>query len=495
MKALFILLFVPLMSLAAIAQVDTFLYFGQTPPGNTPVVFAPGVISLDNRNESLITFSPDGKECYFTEHDSAWSACKIMETVYKNNAWGAQAVFSANYSLSPSISFDGSKLNFIKGSSVYQCSHTALGIWSAPVKLGNPVSVFQEYSCHTSNLGNMFVCSWRSGGKGGCDGWGIPYVDGQYQKAENFGFLNSKVGDCVWAPGPNEEYLIFQTRRPPTGSSGGFFNTDLYVTYAKSGGGWTGPRNLGPKINSSATDGGAWISHDGKYLFFASNRKGTYDIYWVSTNYIDSLKKTNFPPYLYKTIPDQKVRIDSILNYQMPDSTFVDDDGNTTLRYNAMLKDGSSLPSWLKFDSTKCVFSGTTPSEVAQFNIKVTATDTAGTRDSCIFNINITSSTGIEQKKFPTESILYQNYPNPFDNSTTIYFNLNKPGKTRLTIYNLAGVKMKTILDEYREAGEYKYIWNGESYSHGEYLCELQVSDQQSGKILYNSTIMILLVQ
>ena len=49
-----------------------FEYFGQTPPGNTPELFAPGIISLDDRNESMITFSPDGKECYFTEHEEAW---------------------------------------------------------------------------------------------------------------------------------------------------------------------------------------------------------------------------------------------------------------------------------------------------------------------------------------------------------------------------------------------------------------------------------------
>ncbi|MBT3242655.1 MAG: hypothetical protein HN352_05860 [Bacteroidetes bacterium] len=56
-------------------------------------------------------------------------------------------------------------------------------------------------------------------------------------------------------------------------------------------GAWSHPQNLGPKINSPATDGFAWVSHDGKYLFFSSDRRGTYDIYWVS---LDSVL-TNSP--------------------------------------------------------------------------------------------------------------------------------------------------------------------------------------------------------
>jgi hypothetical protein len=130
----------------------------------------------------------------------------------------------------------------------------------------------------------MFVCSWRPGGLGGCDGWVIPYVNGQWQQAQNLRTLNSHVGDCCFAPGPNEDYLIFQSRRPPTGGGGGFFGTDLHISFATDEGGWTAPRNLGSIINSSATDLGPWISYDGRYLFFSSDRQGPHDIYWVSTD-------------------------------------------------------------------------------------------------------------------------------------------------------------------------------------------------------------------
>ncbi len=275
-----------------------FEYFGQTPPGNTPELFAPGIISLDDRNESMITFSPDGKECYFTEHQEAWRWCKIMQSVYSDTGWSAplKSSFSNDYSMCPSISSDGTKLFLAstkkeegKSTSVYQCTRTAEGDWSKPVKMNNEISSEKgEYSCHPSNLGSMFVCSWRPGAVGGCDGYRIPQTNGQYQKAENLGLLNSVVGDCIWAPGPYEEYLIFQSRRPVEGNRGGFFETDLFITFAMPNGDWSQPQNLGPQINSSVTDGFAWVTHDGKYLFFSSNRRGSYDIYWVSLDSIIS---------------------------------------------------------------------------------------------------------------------------------------------------------------------------------------------------------------
>lgn len=93
----------------------------------------------------------------------------------------------------------------------------------------------------------------------------------------------------------------------------------------------------------------------------------------------------------------------------------------------------------------------------------------------------------------PDDYSLYQNYPNPFDRSTTIHFDLKKPGNTKLTIYNLAGQKMKTILNEYKQSGKYQVIWDGECYRKGEYLCELQVSEPKSGQLFLESTIQILL--
>ena len=52
-------------------------YLGQTPPGDTPVVFAPGIVSTPIIEHSAPTFSRDGKEIY-------WSVIKISnDSVYQ----------------------------------------------------------------------------------------------------------------------------------------------------------------------------------------------------------------------------------------------------------------------------------------------------------------------------------------------------------------------------------------------------------------------------
>lgn len=273
-----------IVSLVGIAQSD---YMGQAPPGLIPQIFAPGVISQSNRYENNIAFSPDGRECYFTVRTASWSSSWIMGTACEDGAWTTPrtASFSNNRSLCPSFSPDGKQLffsanrNTAGSQAIFQCTRTGEGTWSAPVEMVRHVSsTANEWSCHLSDLGNMFVCSWRSGGQGGCDGWRIPSLEGKFQAAENLSIMNTGSGDCGVTPGPDESYVIFQSNRP-----GGHGNADMYISFARSEGGWTAPRNLGPKINSPQADVGPWISYDGRYLFFSSSRAGVSNIYWVET--------------------------------------------------------------------------------------------------------------------------------------------------------------------------------------------------------------------
>lgn len=89
--------------------------------------------------------------------------------------------------------------------------------------------------------------------------------------------------------------------------------------------------------------------------------------------------------------------------------------------------------------------------------------------------------------------ILAQNYPNPFNPSTTISFQIKSKGQgtsanlpktvpilTSLTIYNILGQKVKTLVDEDKLAGEYSVVWNGkdeygEDVSSGIYFYRLKV--------------------
>ncbi|MBL7149962.1 MAG: T9SS type A sorting domain-containing protein [Candidatus Cloacimonetes bacterium] len=53
------------------------------------------------------------------------------------------------------------------------------------------------------------------------------------------------------------------------------------------------------------------------------------------------------------------------------------------------------------------------------------------------------------------------NYPNPFNPSTTILFDLPQDSKVKITIYNIKGQKVKTLVNEVLPAGEHSIVWNG----------------------------------
>jgi len=57
---------------------------------------------------------------------------------------------------------------------------------------------------------------------------------------------------------------------------------------------------------------------------------------------------------------------------------------------------------------------------------------------------------------------LQNNYPNPFNPETTIAFSLPQTGAARLTVYNVKGQKVRTLLHDVMVAGEHRIVWNGQ---------------------------------
>jgi len=68
---------------------------------------------------------------------------------------------------------------------------------------------------------------------------------------------------------------------------------------------------------------------------------------------------------------------------------------------------------------------------------------------------------------------LMQNYPNPFNvksNQTAIEFSLKQQGKTEVSIYNIKGQRVKTLVNESLNSGDHKLIWDGNN-SAGKEVC------------------------
>ncbi|MFC1476861.1 T9SS type A sorting domain-containing protein [candidate division KSB1 bacterium] len=79
---------------------------------------------------------------------------------------------------------------------------------------------------------------------------------------------------------------------------------------------------------------------------------------------------------------------------------------------------------------------------------------------------------------------LKQNYPNPFNPETSIGFSLKEGGHVTLTVFNVLGQKVRTLVNEYRSSGIHTAVWNstddaGRRVSGGVFLYRLTVNDVQ----------------
>ena len=73
----------------------------------------------------------------------------------------------------------------------------------------------------------------------------------------------------------------------------------------------------------------------------------------------------------------------------------------------------------------------------------------------------------------PTELVLAQNYPNPFKQNTTIVFAIPDAGRVSLQMYDLAGRRVATLIDDTMEPGNYEITWSPQDMASGTYLCRL----------------------
>jgi hypothetical protein len=60
-----------------------------------------------------------------------------------------------------------------------------------------------------------------------------------------------------------------------------------------------------------------------------------------------------------------------------------------------------------------------------------------------------------------SEDILLQSYPNPFNYSTKITYNLARPGRVSIKVYNTAGQLIRVLSDGFKPAGRHSEAWNG----------------------------------
>jgi hypothetical protein len=92
--------------------------------------------------------------------------------------------------------------------------------------------------------------------------------------------------------------------------------------------------------------------------------------------------------------------------------------------------------------------------------------------------VRVATHGGNHSTKLPSGLNLHYSFPNPFNLSTTIRFDVPSQIHIRLEVFNVLGNGVKTLLDEVKNAGSYSIRWNGidgsnRCVSSGIYICKL----------------------
>jgi hypothetical protein len=87
-----------------------------------------------------------------------------------------------------------------------------------------------------------------------------------------------------------------------------------------------------------------------------------------------------------------------------------------------------------------------------------------------------TTVTGVSDggNALPTVQELFQNFPNPFNPTTTIRFALPAPSHVTLTVYNVGGQRVKTLVDRRLERGFHNEVFDASGLASGVYFYRLE---------------------
>lgn len=103
---------------------------------------------------------------------------------------------------------------------------------------------------------------------------------------------------------------------------------------------------------------------------------------------------------------------------------------------------------------------------------------TGGWSETRSFNTGITTDTEITGEQYlPSEYKLAQNYPNPFNPTTQINYTIPETGQVNLTVYNLLGTEIKTLVNRTQNAGSYTITFDARELPSGIYYYKLQLPD------------------
>lgn len=252
-------------------------YFGQRLSGDKAELIAPGIVST-GLDESVIAFTPDGRECFWTIKFSNLET--IVTSRLENGKWTAPEVapFAGQYFDGwPAIRPDGRRMFFHSSRpagdaapevtatfNIWYVDRTATG-WTEPRLVNAPVNGSENTACPSvTREGTLYVSKRFSDGT---------------EKICRSRFVGSCYGELEVLPpsinagrdnfhafvAPDESYLVMPAFGRKDAIGGGW---NYYVSFRTGANDWSELVNLGEKVNSALCLGTPSLSADGQFLFF-----------------------------------------------------------------------------------------------------------------------------------------------------------------------------------------------------------------------------------
>ncbi len=280
-------------------------YLGQTPPGQVPVLFAPGIVNTGLHTRDF-TMSPDGRELYFVVIVGQYKLSYIVGCRFENGRWGEPEVVAGLdkpgiHYIEPHISPDGQKFFFAsnlpapgkvfaeRDEDIWVMERSGSG-WGQARNLGAPVNTAGgEFFPSTTRDGTLYFTGPEKEGGGECI-YRSRFINGGYSQPERLPEqINAGKARYNAYFSPDDRLAIV----PIYGHKANPNGVDYYVVFHNSDDSWSEPVNLGPLINTADNEEhSASLSPDGKYLFFMSPRLPAQTPERIDFSYLRRMRTT-----------------------------------------------------------------------------------------------------------------------------------------------------------------------------------------------------------
>ena len=307
-------------------------YLGQQPPGLTPELFAPEIIST-GLYERDVAMTPDGTEFYYGLMFSNYAT--IMVTKLENGQWTEPQVVSfasdmKYFYFEPCITPDGKKFLLLSTrppegqkpkpgwghQNIWVADRLEDGSWGEPYDIGSQINTEGgEYFPSVTNDGTLYFTRQAKGERKSYI-YRSRLINGKYTEAEKLpGVINGEGNLYNAFIAHDESYLIVPIAAHKDALNPGA--AEYFIFFRDEKDNWSEAINMGKEINTPGTNAiSPYVTRDGKYFFFGSHKRkeitettnaeitlsiikkydrmplnGRSDIYWVDAKIIDQLKE------------------------------------------------------------------------------------------------------------------------------------------------------------------------------------------------------------